>query len=491
VALVFGKHLWGGTGRNILNPAVTGMFVLSIFFPLELHIFEPSNLLLPAMLLSVPFMIIRLFPGIGMITGMLMAMLLGNGEGLYGIMAYGVLFWGCLVITDPVTSTDKPVAGLVTGFLSGFLPLYIKPSIFSLSAVLLVYNGLSFLLGSFSRKHHGICLHGLKMKPAVRIRDGAEEMTDLTGRQPCRKAVPVDMEPSRLLQLIREKDVFGMGGAGFPTAEKLEAVIRSGAKEKYLIINGMECDPGLLHDKWLVKNRSEEIAGGIEILERLVSFKKIYCIAKHTEYFRLPEQVEMYRMPDRYPYGAEKLFVEKLLGINIPETSNPAQYGVLVLNVQTVLSSYEAVCCGEKSDTRFITVADMVKGTGQVVRVKLGERVSDIVEKTIQSRGITFVGGGVMQAHTAAEGEIVGKRTNFIAVGMLPKFKESTQCINCGLCRLCCPMELDVRKITDLVDKGKSLEALAYDSARCINCGICSYVCMAGRNLADRIPGKQ
>ncbi|MGE5677375.1 MAG: RnfABCDGE type electron transport complex subunit D, partial [Pseudomonadota bacterium] len=46
VALVFGKHLWGGTGRNILNPAVTGMFVMSIFFPLGLKLFEPSNLLL-------------------------------------------------------------------------------------------------------------------------------------------------------------------------------------------------------------------------------------------------------------------------------------------------------------------------------------------------------------------------------------------------------------------------------------------------------------
>ncbi|MGE5677894.1 MAG: hypothetical protein ACM3ZR_07530, partial [Pseudomonadota bacterium] len=484
------KHLWGGTGRNILNPAVTGMFVMSIFFPLGLKLFEPSNLLLPAMLLSVPFLIIRLFPGIGMIAGMLLGMLLGNGQGLYGIMAYGVLFWGCLVITDPVTSTDKPLAGLATGFLAGFLPLYIRPSIFTLSAVLLVYNGLSFLLGSFSRKHHGICLHGLKMKPAIRISGGAEEMTDLTGRQPCREAVPVDMEPSRLLELLREKDVFGMGGAGFPTAEKLEAVIRSGAKEKYLIINGMECDPGLLHDKWLVKNCCVEIASGIEILEGLVSFKKIYCIAKHTEDFKLPERVEIYKLPDRYPYGAEKLFVERLLGMNIPEASNPAQYGVLVLNVQTVFSVYEAVCCGEKADTRFITVADMLEGTGQVARVKLGDRVSDIVTKTIQSRGMTFVGGGVMQAHMAAEGELVDKRTNFIAVGMLPKFKESTQCISCGLCKLCCPMELDVRKITDLVDKGKSLEALAYDSSRCISCGICSHVCMAGRNLAARIPGK-
>jgi Na+-translocating ferredoxin:NAD+ oxidoreductase RnfC subunit len=289
---------------------------------------------------------------------------------------------------------------------------------------------------------------------------------------------------------IGKNDVFGMGGAGFPTKEKFDAVIKSGANEKYLIINGMECDPGLIHDKWLMKNRQADIGKGIALLEKIIKFKRIYFIKKESEDFYLPEPVEMYLMPDKYPYGAERIFVKKLLGISIPENSNPAQYGVLVLNVQTVLSVYEAACRNEKTDTRLITVADLLSGTGSVVRVKIGDRVSDIIEKTVGSKGVPFVGGGIMQAHPAMDEEVIGKTTNFIAIGMLPKYKESLQCINCGLCIRYCPMGLNVRKIADLVDKGKLLEAQACNSGSCISCGSCSYVCLAGRNLSARIPGK-
>lgn len=490
-ALVVGKHIWGGTGKNIFNPAVTGMFILSIFFPLSLPVFEPSNMLLPALILSIPFIYIRVFPGIGFIAGMISMLLLGYNLDYSAIMAYGVIFWGCIVITDPATATDRPIAGLLSGFLAGFLSLHFNSSIFALAAALLLFNGVSFLLDSFSRRNRRIYLSGLNIKSPIGASERNTELTDLTGKHPCIGINPEYINSEEALENIGKNEVFGMGGAGFPTKDKISAVIKSGANEKYLIVNGMECDPGLIHDKWLMKNRRNEIGKGIAVLGKMISFKKIYFITKESESLSLPEPVEAYRMPDRYPFGAEKIFVEKLLGISIPENSNPAQYGVLVLNVQTVLSVYEAACCNEKADTRFITVADLLTGTSSVVKVKLGELVADIVKKTVGSKGITFAGGGIMQAHPALDDEVIGKNTNFIAVGMLPKYKESTQCINCGFCRRYCPMGLNVKKITDLVDEGKLLEAQACNSGSCISCGICSYICLAGRNLSGRIPGKQ
>lgn len=489
-ALVVGKHMWGGTGKNILNPAVTGMFILSIFFPIKLPIFEPSYLLIPALILSLPFIIVRFFPGIGFIAGMLSVLLLNNSLDYASIMTYGVIFWGCIVITDPVTATDKPIVGLLSGLVAGFLPFYINPTIFALSLGLLIFNGVSSILDMFSRGNRRAGLYGLTIKAPIKVDGRSMDMIDLTGKQPYKGCNPEYLNQKEILEHIGKSDAFGMGGAGFPTKEKFEAVIRSGANEKYLIINGMECDPGLIHDKWLMKNRQSDIGKGIAVIEKMIKFKSIYFIKKESEDFYLPKPVEMYLMPDKYPYGAEKIFVKKLLGIGIPENSNPAQYGVLVLNVQTVLSVYEAACRNEKTDTRYITVADLLSGTGNVVRVNIGERVSDIVEKTVVSKGMTFVGGGIMQVHPAMDEEVVGKTTNFIAVAMLPKYKESLQCINCGLCRRYCPMGLNVKKIADLVDKGKLLEAQACDSHSCISCGSCSYVCLAGRNLSGRIPRK-
>lgn len=489
-ALIFGKHIWGGTGKNIFNPAVLGMLVLGIFFPIRLPLFEPAGLLIPALVLSFLFVYVRPFPGIGFMAGMLLALFLKGSLDYTAIIAYGVPFWSCLVITDPVTSSDRPYAGALAGLLAGFASLYFSYSVFVIATAILLYNGASFALDSFSRKNNRIYLSGLNLKPAVASARRSMELADLSGKPASVDCSPQYLSRENIMERIRDNEVFGMGGGGFPLADKLDTVLRSGSKEKYIIINAMECDPGLFHDKWLMKNKASEIAKGTIVLDKLAEFKRIYCVTKETESFSLPEPVEMYRLPDRYPYGAERILTEKLLGISIPEGSNPAQYGVLVLNLQTVLYVYEAACCNEKADTRFITVADLLEGTGLVAKVRLGDRLSDIIDRTVGNKGMSFAGGGIMQAHAASEDEVVGRSTNFIAVGMLPRYKESMQCINCGLCRLCCPMGLDVRKIADLVDKGKLLEAQAFNSGSCLSCGTCSYVCLAGRNLLGRMAKK-
>jgi ferredoxin len=489
-ALIVGKHIWGGTGKNIFNPAVTAMLVLSMMFPLKLPIFEPSYLLLPALVLSLPFMAVRVFPGIGFMIGMLSMLFFRNSLDSASFIAYGVIFWSCIVITDPATATDKPLAGLLLGFSAGFIPLYFSSSLIALSSALLIFNGVSFILGQYSGRAKGGFLSGMKIKATIAVIKTDMGITDLTKKQLYAKCNEEDMKAEDILERIGRNGVFGMGGAGFPTINKLETVIKSGANEKYLIINGMECDPGLIHDKWLIHNCQAEIAKGIAVLGKVIGFNRIICITKDIRGLNLPEPVEIQQMPERYPYGAEKIFMEKLMGISIPADSNPAQYGVLVLNVQTMLAVYEAVCQNKKIDTRFITVADLFTGVGQVVKVELEDRVDDIVDKTVGSKGMTFVGGGIMQAHAALDDEIVGKMTNFIAVGLLPKYKESVQCINCGLCRLRCPMGLNVKKIVDLLDEGKMLEAQTHNIDRCISCGICSYVCLAGKNLSGRMAKK-
>lgn len=487
VALIIGKHIWGGTGKNIFNPAVVSMFLLSMIFPMKLSLFEPSYLLLPALALSLPFLAVRAFPGIGLITGMLLAAFLGNNLTAESFIAVGVIYWGCIVITDPATSTDNPAGGVLLGFLAGFIPMYFRPDLFAISFALLAFNGASYILGRYSNRTKGLSLTGIRIKAPVRTKG---EMVDLSGEQSFEEGNWKDLSAQSIMERIEGNGVFGMGGAGFPTVNKLEAFIKSGSKEKYMIINGMECDPGLVHDKWLIQNRQAEIGKGIEVLCRIAGFKSIYYIAKEINGLELPKPVVPKQMPDKYPYGAERIFIKRLLGIDIPAASNPAQYGVLVLNVQTVYAVYQAVCCNKRIDTRYITVADLFAGTSRTVRAAMGSRISDIIEKTVGSKGLAFAGGGIMQAHSVSDGETIGKTTNFIAVGMLPKYKESVQCINCGLCRLCCPQGLDVKRITEQLEAGRLLEARSFGLDRCMGCGTCSYVCLAGKNLSGRMQNK-
>jgi Na+-translocating ferredoxin:NAD+ oxidoreductase RnfC subunit len=47
----------------------------------------------------------------------------------------------------------------------------------------------------------------------------------------------------------------------------------SNAAKKHLIINGVECDPGLVHDRWLIEHHMHEIEQGAEILKRLINIQ--------------------------------------------------------------------------------------------------------------------------------------------------------------------------------------------------------------------------
>ncbi len=485
-ALIVGKHIWGGTGKNIFNPAATAMFFLSLAFPLELRLFEPSYWLLPALVLSFPFIAVRPFPGVGLIAGMAAALFFTGGLNLTAVLAYGILFWGCVVITDPATATDNPYAGLLGGFATGVVTMYFDHSLMVLSLAILLFNAASFAVARhFCSSRQGV-FEGIRLKAPAGIKAAAAEMIDLTEKGEYMETGLDSLGPQQILERIRRNGVFGMGGAGFSTADKIRTVLQADTETKYLIINGMECDPGLVHDKWLMENKQREITIGIEALRRCVSFKRTCLIAKKTEGLQLPSFVEVVEMPDRYPYGAEKLFVSKLTEVNVPAGSNPAQQGILVLNVQTVYAVYEAVCLDKKADTRFMTVLDLISCSSRVVRVKLGERLHEIIGKTVGDKGMVFAGGGLMQAHAADEQEVVSKTTNCLAAGMLPRYKESTQCIGCGLCSRCCPAGINVRKNAELIDHGK-LQAAKEAVLRCMSCGSCSYVCLAGRNLSGRM----
>jgi Na+-translocating ferredoxin:NAD+ oxidoreductase RnfD subunit len=111
-AIIMGKQLWGGTGKNTLNPAIVGYWVVCIIFGPKIAPIEPSMALIPALLLSLPFILFRPFASIGLIGGMALAMLTGGSFADMTVLVNSI-FFGCLVITDPVTVTPLKTAGLI------------------------------------------------------------------------------------------------------------------------------------------------------------------------------------------------------------------------------------------------------------------------------------------------------------------------------------------------------------------------------------------
>lgn len=484
IALVVGKHIWGGTGKNPVNPAMVGLLFVGLYFSPEFNLFFPSLLLIPALLFSLPFLLSRPLPGIGMMVGMLAALLTSGdfiGESFF---RYGIIFWGCIVITDPVTTTAKPILGGFVGLLAGFVPLMVSHSIAAVSIGILLSNVLSF----------GIDRYVVGFDRKFKLRFNREQIPfdsentifiNLAGETQREGTVP-DLTYKEIIQRIEQNHVYGFGGAAFPTHQKIKTAANACASSRHLIINGAECDPGLIHDKWLLYHRADDIMKGILILNRCALFTTVTIAAKDLSSLCFSQPVRLRQVPDYYPAGAEHLLIKEILGREIPKNVIPTSVGVLVLNVQTVLAIYEAVSFNQKADTKYFTYANLFKKTGTVVKAPLGADVNKISRKFNPRMKSVFTGGGMLNAKLCSGTAKLEKTVNFIAVAKYPTYRESL-CSQCGLCSAVCPAHLNVSGISRLIEQGKMEPAIKLHPERCLNCGSCSYVCLAGRNLAARM----
>jgi Na+-translocating ferredoxin:NAD+ oxidoreductase RnfC subunit len=329
-------------------------------------------------------------------------------------------------------------------------------------------------------------LTGLKLKKAVPRQNISTELLDLTG-----ETSPVistqELTTEQLLVRIKQSGVYGMGGAGFSTYRKLMAVLTTQITEKHFILNGVECDPGLVHDRWLLENHSLEIYSGVELIRKCVAFTSVTLAVKDTEGLSFPADLKVCKVSGSYPAGAEKILISEILHKTLEHDQLPAEQGILVLNVQTVMAVYEAVNGNKKADTRFITVAELKSQKAKIVKVRLGMKVREVLDAAYPGSKNAYIGGGLMQSHLAEEDAVIDSNVNFIASARLPRYKESPQCSGCGICIRNCPSGLSVKRIADLVDQGKKEATLVYHPELCISCGSCSYSCLAGRNLAMRV----
>ena len=75
---------------------------------------------------------------------------------------------------------------------------------------------------------------------------------------------------------IKKSRLCGRGGAGFPTGEKLEMVKNNPEKEKYLICNLDESEPGNWKDRMLARKNPHQILEGIIIEALIVGARKAF-----------------------------------------------------------------------------------------------------------------------------------------------------------------------------------------------------------------------
>lgn len=298
--------------------------------------------------------------------------------------------------------------------------------------------------------------------------------------------------PAGLIRRIRDAGIAGLGGAAFPTAEKLESAPGTGIET--LILNGAECEPYISCDDMLMRERAAAVIDGARLLMRTLSAPRCLIGVEDNK----PEAVaaleaavaeagdagiEVVTVPTRYPVGGEKQLVYTLTGRVIPSGALPAAVGVICQNVATAAAVHDAVRHGRPLIERYVTVTGPGVTTPRNVVARVGTPVDALIRLCggyTENANRLILGSPMMGFALADDTVPTAKGTNCLLVGTpeaFPAPRQALPCIRCGACSDACPVSLLPQQLYWHARAGELDRAGDYHLHDCIECGICAYVC--------------
>ncbi len=297
-----------------------------------------------------------------------------------------------------------------------------------------------------------------------------------------------------LLEKIRAAGVAGLGGAGFPTAVKLN--VKSTQKIDTLIINGAECEPYITADDMLMQARAMDIIYGAQLLAHILHNPQRVVIAiednKPNAITALQTAlaqanvtctIEIISIPTKYPSGGAKQLTQLITGREIPHGHHSADVGVCCVNVGTAAATWRAIYAGEPLISRITTVV----GESLNVQRNLDVLIGTPIEFLLKQQGFdsakasrVIMGGSMMGFSLKDLRAPVIKTTNCIlapSLKELPPPPPAQACIRCGLCAEVCPASLLPQQLFWYAQAEDVDRLTAHNLFDCIECGACSYVC--------------
>lgn len=302
------------------------------------------------------------------------------------------------------------------------------------------------------------------------------------------------LDAAQINTLIHQAGIAGLGGAGFPTASKLQGGLSS---TRTLILNAAECEPYITADDRLMQEHAGEILEGTRILCHMLHPERVIIGIEDNkpEAIRALKQaikaeqadgvtIELRVVPTKYPSGGAKQLTKILTGLEVPKGHHSSHIGVLMHNVGTVFAIKRAIIDGEPLIERVVTLTGEAMGKPGNVWARLGTPIADLMaEGELRPQGMQkmVIMGGPLMGFTLPSLDVpVVKISNCL---LAPSESEMGQpeaeeaCIRCSLCADACPAGLLPQQLY-WFSKGQEHEkARNHNLFDCIECGACAYVC--------------
>ncbi|MCX5703913.1 MAG: electron transport complex subunit RsxC [Candidatus Omnitrophica bacterium] len=331
-----------------------------------------------------------------------------------------------------------------------------------------------------------------RCKTVVIDSDGLDSRPSSLAPRPSEEVAKFTSEQIR--NIVFEAGIVGMGGASFPTHIKLNPP----KPVDTLIINGAECEPYLTSDYRLMIEKTEEILRGITLIVRCLGVKHVYIAIEDNK----PEAIEKFRVQSSefrvkvlksvYPQGGEKQLIKNILGKEVPSGKLPFDIGVVVHNVGTVFSIYEAAYLNKPLYERVVTVTGSCVLNPKNILARIGMPIKALIDfcGPLKEEPAKIIIGGPMMgiAQYTLDVPVIKSTTGVILLNEREaKARQEEFCIRCGACVRACPQGLMPCMINLASEKELWKEAINYRAVDCIECGLCNYVCPANRKLTQSI----
>ncbi|MGE4799769.1 electron transport complex subunit RsxC [Yersinia hibernica] len=294
---------------------------------------------------------------------------------------------------------------------------------------------------------------------------------------------------SALLDRIHQAGIAGLGGAGFPTASKLQGGVN---KVTTLIINAAECEPYITADDRLMQDHATEVVLGIQILIHLLQPQQVLigiednkpaAITALQQALRGQNAIQLRVVPTKYPSGGAKQLTKILTGKEVPFGQHSSSIGVLMQNVGTVVAIKRAIIDDEPLIERVVTLTgDALTQPGNFW-ARIGTPVSHLLKLAgfiAQNQPMVIMGGPLMGFTLPSLDVPIVKISNCILAPTAAEIglaEPEQSCIRCGLCVDACPAGLLPQQLYWFSRGEEHEKARNHNLFDCIECGACAYVC--------------
>lgn len=301
--------------------------------------------------------------------------------------------------------------------------------------------------------------------------------------------------PKQVIQEVKTSNLRGRGGAGFPFWFKLDAVIKEKNKQKYIVCNADEGDPGAYSDMYLMEHQPHKVLFGMYLSGLTVGANTgvLYIRGEYPDSIRIIGEAinqlkdknligdfkfKIIRGQGSYVCGEETALLNSIEGLR-PEVRvrppYPAQYGLygkptVLSNVETFANihwiiensgvAYANLGTKQSSGTKLVSLDSFFNRPG-MYEIEMGTSLSTVfneygkgLKTGVKAFQIGGPLGGIVPTHKIDEltldfeslnsngfllghASVVSITDNFPMVKFLEHLMEFTADESCGKCYPC------------------------------------------------------